>query len=340
MRELIEQICARQHLTQSQSRKVFARIVAGELNELEIAALLIALKAKGEEPEEIAGAAQAMRDSALAVDTCGLSIVDSCGTGGDGQATVNISTAAALVAAEAGLCVAKHGNRSVSSRCGSADVLERCGVRIDGDPAFARRCLDALNICFLFAPRYHPGVRHAMPVRKALGVRTVFNLLGPLSNPARPRFQLVGVYDPRLCAPLASTLGLLGCEVALVVHGAGLDEIGLHDSTRAALLRHGKVEEFSIEPEQVGFARAPLEALRGGAAEENAAWLVELLSGRGVEVHCHVVAFNAGALLWIAGQTETLRRGTEQALEVLRAGKAAERLERWIALSRAAGEGK
>ncbi len=333
MRELLERLCLGENLSLEESRGWFTRLVRGELPEIDISALLVALKSKGETPEEIAGAAAALRASALEIDTAGLTLVDSCGTGGDGAGTVNISTAAALVGAEAGLLVAKHGNRSISSRSGSADVLESCGVRIDGPPEFALRTLKEIGLCFLFAPLYHPGMRYAMPVRKTLGIRTMFNILGPLANPARPRYQLVGVYKPELCAPMARTLGLLGTSRALVVHGSGLDEIALHGTTTAALWQAGDVTEFVIRPEDLGLSRVPADALRGGTPVQNAAWLKGLLAGRGSETHELAVAVNAGALLWVGGAVPNLRAGFDRSLEVIRSGRPAGRHERWVELS-------
>lgn len=336
MRQLLERLCLRKDLSLEESRGCFTRLVRGEFSEIEISALLAALTSKGETPEEIAGAAAALRQSALAIDTAGLVLADSCGTGGDGAATVNISTAVALVCAEAGLAMAKHGNRSVSSRSGSADVLENCGIRIEESPEFALRTLREIGICFLFAPLYHPGMRYAMPVRKKLGIRTIFNIIGPLANPAKPRYQLVGVYRPDLCAPMARTLGLLGCSRALVVHGSGLDEIALHGTTSAALWQAGGVQELLIQPEDLGLVRSPVEALRGGSPAENAAWLQTLLAGRGSEVHQQAVALNAGALLWVAGAAADLRQGFQRALQVIRSGRAAGRLQRWAELSHGA----
>jgi len=273
---------------------------------------LIALKAKGETAAEIAGAARAMRDAATRLRS-DRPVGDTCGTGGDGAGTINISTAAAFVAASAGVPVAKHGNRSVSSRCGSADVLERAGIKIDAAPEVSRRALREASLCFLFAPQYHPGVRHAMPVRRGLGVRTLFNLLGPLANPAEPEFQLMGVYDPRLCTLAAETLHRLGCRRALVVHGAGLDEIALHAPTVAAKLEDGQVTTTTLTPDGLGLTPAPLEALRGGEPDAAAAWLEDLLAGNGARAHRDAVAANAGALLWLAGRAEGLTDGVAEA---------------------------
>ncbi len=329
----ITALCAGTSLGHDDSRALFAAIMRGQLDEALLAAVLVALKLKGETPAEIAGAAQAMREAAVPFDPGDLKVIDTCGTGGDGAHTVNVSTAAALVAAALGAHVVKHGNRSVSSRCGSADVLEQCGVNVQAPPAVSQRCLRELHICFLFAPQYHAGVRHAMPVRKKLATRTIFNCLGPLANPARPAFQVLGVYDERLLRPLAETLRLLGAERALVVHGGGLDEIALHAPTRAAWLDRGVVCDLHIEPEAVGLARAELETLRGGSAQENALWLKDLLAGRGSEPHQHAVALNAGAALWVAGRARDLQDGVDQALRGLRAGVAAELLARWAELS-------
>jgi anthranilate phosphoribosyltransferase len=333
VRAAIERLTSGVDLARDESRGLFAAVMRGEVGEVGLTAILVALKTKGETSEEIAGAALAMREAALRLDTGDHAVADSCGTGGDGAGTVNVSTAVALVAAEAGVPMAKHGNRSISSRCGSADVLERCGIRIDSPPELSRRCLDELGICFLFAPQYHAGVRHAMPVRRALGVRTIFNLLGPLANPALPRRQLLGVYDPDRCEALARTLAMLGCERALVVHGGGLDEIAPHAPTRAALLEDGVVTMLEITPESVGLSRHPVDALRGDDPEANADWLECVLSGQGSSAHRDAVALNAGALLWICDKAPSHRAGVELAHDVLASGASSRRLARWRTLS-------
>jgi len=333
-REALERWCGGQDLTEREGHALFGRVIAGELSEVEIAGLVVALKAKGERPAEIAGAARALREAAAPFPRPATPVADTCGTGGDGAHTVNVSTAVAFVAAELGVAVAKHGNRSVSSRCGSADVLEACGVRIDAAPEVSGACLAEVGVCFLMAPQYHPGVRHAMPVRRALGTRTVFNLLGPLVNPARPEWQVMGVYDPALCAPLAETLGLLGCQAALVVHGAGLDELALHAPTTAALLRDGRVERLELTPEDAGLERHPVEALAGGEPAENAAWLRRVLGGRGAPAHAAAVALGAGALQWVSGRAPDLRAGVAEARQALAGGGALARLERLALRSR------
>jgi anthranilate phosphoribosyltransferase len=328
-------LLSRRNLTRGEATAVFQHLMQGGYGDVEISALVAALKARGETPEEIAGAAEALRGAARAFPRPGYRFADTCGTGGDGTGTVNVSTAVAIVAAELGIPVAKHGNRSVSSRCGSADVLEVLGVRLDTSPEAARRSLDEIGLAFLFAPQYHSGVRHAMPVRKTLGTRTIFNLLGPLSNPSHPALQLMGVYDPTLCRPLAVTLGLLGAEAALVVHGEGLDEIALHGTTTAALWRDGMVTELEFTPEEAGLARQPLEALRGGDPATNAGLLQSLLEGRGQPAHRDAVALNAGALAWISGFAGTLGDGVALALEAIGSGRPAARLRAWVEFSHA-----
>jgi anthranilate phosphoribosyltransferase len=333
--EVLETL-SRRSLDRDESFAAFSSLIGGELEELEIAALLGAMKTRGETPEEIAGAAQALRAAAVPFPKPDYPVADTCGTGGDGAGTINISTAAAFVAAEAGVAVAKHGNRATSSRCGSADLLEALGVTLEVSPATARRCLDQVGLCFLFAPAYHPGVRRATAVRRALKTRTLFNLLGPLANPAHPELQVMGVYDPRLVRPLADTLRTLGAHAALVVHGGGLDEIALHGPTTAALLRDGAIQTLTLDPEDAGFERAPIAALAGGEPAEGAAWLDRLLAGRGDPVHRAAVAINAGALLWIAGLAATLRLGGLRAREIIDSGAAQWRIAALVEVARGA----
>ena len=337
---LVERLCGGKRLDRDETRRAFLGIVRGEVDPVEIAALLIALKSNGgESPLEIAGAAEALRANALPFPAVEGGCADSCGTGGDGAHTLHISTAAAQLAAEAGLKIDKHGNRSVSSRCGSADVLELCGVRVDAPVDVSHAAVERERICFLFAPQYHAGVRHAMPVRRALGLRTIFNLLGPLANPAAPQYQLLGVYDPELCRTLAETLGVLGCRSALVVHGAGLDELALHAPSRAAWWREGAVEELELDPAGLGLARRSIEELAGAGPEENARLLRNLLGGRGAPAHREATAHNAGALLWISGRAADLRAGVESCLEILEIDAALGRLERWAEMTRSAESG-
>lgn len=317
-------------LTEAESEALFAQIVAGQLPEPAIAAMLIALRLKGETAEELTGAARALRAADSDFPRPDYLFADSCGTGGDGSASINVSTAVAFTAAAAGLPVAKHGNRSVTSRCGSADVLEQLGARLDVSAEQSRRALDETGICFLFAPLYHPGLRHAGPVRRMLKVRTIMNMVGPCVNPAEPKVQLLGVADPALLEPVAKTLAALGVERALVVHGSGLDEIALHGETQAVRVRSGMLETVTIRPEDAGLERRPVEVLRGGGPEENAERLKALLMGYGVAAETEVVALNTGALLLTAGLAPDLREGVAMALQALASGEAYRRLNLFI----------
>ena len=333
--QAIDRLCAGESLTEAAVEALFAEVVADRMGEAQLAGLLVALKAKGEAVEELVGAARALRAAALPFPRPGGLFADTCGTGGDGSGTINISTAVAFAAAACGLPVVKHGNRSITSRCGSADVLERLGARLDLSPEASRQLLDRVGVCFLFAPHYHPGMRHAGPVRKALGVRTIFNMLGPCLNPALPPVQIVGVPSPALVEPIAHTLHALGCTRALVVHGSGLDEIALHGPTAAMQVSDGHFGLFEITPELAGVGRAPLSAIAGGGPEENAARLVALLEGKGSEAEQAMVAINAGALLMLAGLHPDLRSATRAALDALESGAAGERLHAFVETSRA-----
>jgi anthranilate phosphoribosyltransferase len=334
-RDVFERL-GRGALSREESASAFRALLAGEYSDVEMGAILIALKTRGETPEIMAGAVEALLEAAMAFPRPDYPYADCCGTGGDGSATVNLSTAAAFVAAELGVPIAKTGNRSVSSRCGSADVLERLGVRLDPAPEVARRCLDELGLCFVFAPQYHPGVKRAAAVRKALGVRTVFNLVGPIANAARPPWQLMGIYDPALCEAAVRTLQLIGREIALVVHGSGLDEVALHGPTTGVLLQDGAIRAVSISPADAGLSTAPVEGLAGGGPEENAEWLVALLEGKGSPTHAAAVALNAGVLAWTVGRAPTLRQATRLAREALDGGGGARRLTRLVEMTHGA----
>jgi anthranilate phosphoribosyltransferase len=333
--EALAALFSGQSLSQEEARSLFTELVEGRLSEPSIAALLIALRIKGETADELIGAARALRAADLDFDRPDYLFADSCGTGGDGSGTINVSTAAAFVAAAAGLPVAKHGNRSITSRCGSADVLEQLGVKLDVPPALARRALDEVGICFLFAPAYHPGLRHAGPVRRALKVRTVMNVLGPCLNPAEPPVQLLGVAEARLLEPVAKTLAALGVGRAMVVHGSGLDEVALHGETQAVRLIEGRLERLTLTPEAAGFERAPVGAIRGGGPEENGERLKALLGGGGTLSDRRIVAINAGALLLTAGKAGTLAEGADLALQALASGKPLRVLEGLAEISHA-----
>ena len=333
--EALAALFAGRSLSQDEAEQLFAELVAGRLSEPSIAALLIALKLKGESADELIGAARALRAADAPFPRPEYLFADSCGTGGDGSGTINLSTAVAFVAAAAGLPVAKHGNRSVTSRCGSADVLEHLGAGLDASPEASRRALDETGFCFLFAPAYHPGLKHAGPVRRALKVRTIMNVLGPCVNPAEPPVQLLGVADARLLDPIAQTLRALGVERALVVHGSGLDEVALHGETQAIRLYDGLLETLILSPEQAGIERRPLAGIKGGGVEENADRLRALLLGFAPAAEADIVALNAGALLMTAGLAADLKHGTAQAARIIASGKAHNVLRAYIAATNA-----
>lgn len=320
-------------LTSDESEHLFERLVLGKLEPAEIAGMLIALRMKGETADEMTGAARGLFAGALPFEQPDYLFADCCGTGGDGSGLINVSTATAFVAAACGLPVAKHGNRAVSSRCGSADVLEALGARIELAPPRARTLLDETGFCFLFAPAYHPGMKHAALVRRQLRVRTVLNLLGPCINPARPQVQLLGVADPAKLRAIALTLRAMGVSKALVVHGSGLDEIALHAETRAVRLSDGELKELVLTPEDAGLERATLEVTLGGDAEENAARLRLLLAGAGARAEQDITALNAGALLLTAGRCESLREGADQARDALLSGEAGRVLNAFVEAS-------
>jgi len=333
--ELLERLLDGQDLTSAQVEAVFDRMLSGELTSAQIAGLLIALRTKGEAVHEIAAAARVMRRHATGIPVApGLAPLDTCGTGGDRSGTFNLSTAAALVAAAAGATVAKHGNRSVSSRAGSADVLEALDVDLALPPERLGRILSEVGIAFLFAPVHHAATRHAVGPRRELGVRTLFNVLGPLTNPAGVRRQVVGVFGPEWVEPLGRVLGELGAAHAMVVHGAGgLDELSLAGPTRIAEWRDGSLSLHEVRPEDVGLRAAPIEALRGGDAADNAAILRAVFAGE-TGPRADAVAYGAGAALHVAGQAEDLAGGVAAAQEVLRSGAAAEKLAQLVAATR------
>lgn len=330
----LPRLLAGEDLSADDSQHLFERLVLGRLEPGEIGGMLIALRMKGETPEEMIGAAQALLAAATPFERPDGLFADCCGTGGDGSGTINVSTAAGFVAAAGGLKVAKHGNRSVSSKCGSADVLEALGAKIELDPARARQVLDETGFTFLFAPAYHSGMKHAAVVRRQLSVRTVMNLLGPCVNPARPPVQLLGVADAKMLRRIAQVLQALGVEKALVVHGAGLDEVALHAETRAVRLDGGEFEELVLTPEEAGFERMPLKALEGGDPADNAARLRDLLRGGGSRAERQAVALNAGALLWTAGLAPGFAEGAGTAMELLGSGAAGRTLDAFIEATR------
>ena len=316
------------------ARIVFDHIVDGSLSEPLMAAAFVALRVKGETADELIGAAEALRAAARPFPAPRGLFADSCGTGGDFSGSINVSTAAGIVSAACGLPIIKHGNRSFTSKCGSADVLEALGARLDLDPLESREILDQTGFCFLLAPKYHPGIAHAGPVRRALKVRTIMNLLGPCLNPSQPKVQLLGVADPRLLRPIAMTLKALGVERALVVHGSGLDEVALHGFTQGVFLKDGRLEELEITPEQACLSRMPVESIAGCTPAENAHRLRDILSGIGGPADIAVVALNAGALLMTAGRVSNLREGVGFAMESMRSQRARQILDAIVEASR------
>jgi anthranilate phosphoribosyltransferase len=322
-------------LARTEARAVMDEIMLGEATPAQIGGFLVALRANGETPDEIAGCAEAMRAHVLAVTPKRGDLVDTAGTGGDGAHTINISTAAALVAAAAGAAVAKHGNRAVSSACGSADVLEALGFSLDQEPERISQSIDELGFGFLFAPLHHPAMRHAAPVRTELATRTVFNILGPLTNPAGARAQVVGVYSPALVRTIAEVLARLGARRAFVVHGAGgIDELSPVGPNLVAEVVDGAVHEHELDPEsELGLPRCRVEELRGGTPDENAQSIREVLNGAGGGRRSAVLLNAAGAIA-AAGHAADLREGLELARAAVDSGAAADRLELLAAFSR------
>jgi anthranilate phosphoribosyltransferase len=330
-----------QHLGRDEMHEVFGHVMDGAASDVLKSALLVALRMKGETADEITGAAMAMRERVtpldLADDNMREDLVDTCGTGGDGCGTFNISTLAALVAAGAGANVAKHGNRAVSSSCGSADVLAALGVYIDLDAARMSEVLRRAGIAFLFAPKLHPAMAAVAGVRKELGVRTIFNVLGPLTNPAFARRQVLGVYADRLVEVVAQVLAALGAKHALVVHSRdGLDEISISAATRVCEVRDGELRSYEVTPEELGLPRHPIEAVAGGDARENAAIARDILNGANGARHDIVVA-NAGAALYVGGLAASIRDGVALAKESIASGRAYEKLRQLVSESNALG---
>lgn len=322
-------------LSQIESHDFFQQVLAGKIEPALLASVLTALKIKGETPAEIAGAAIAIRSAATSFpfDNNTGFVADCVGTGGDGANTINISTTAAILAAACGLKVAKHGNRSVSSMSGSADLLEAFGVNLSMSPQIASNCLSQANLCFLYAPAYHSGFKHAAPVRKSMGIRTLFNILGPLVNPAKPNIMLLGVYTPELLMPIAKAVQLTGVKRALILHGSGLDEIALHDDTQVIEINDGNLTKRTISPEDFGLNRYPLEDIKGGTPKENADIIKAILSGSGQKAHNAAVIINCAALLYLHDKADNLKTAAQLASEVLASGKGLKTLEQLVVLS-------
>ncbi|HDR1416327.1 TPA: anthranilate phosphoribosyltransferase [Pasteurella multocida] len=324
--QLLHQLFEKKALNQQQTEFLFTAIVRGQLDNSQLSAALIALKLRGETPEEISGAVTALQADAESFPIPDYPFADIVGTGGDGANTINISTASAIVAASYGLKVAKHGNRSVSSQTGASDLLTALGVNVHISAHKARQALDEIGLCFLFAPQYHLGFQHAIPVRQALKTRTIFNILGPLINPAKPKRQLLGVYSSDLIQPYAETVARLGHEHSVVVHGSGLDEIALHGVTEVAEIKAGQIECYTLTPQDFGFQPQPLETLRGGKPSENAQILTALLQGKGKLAHQQAVAMNSAMLMTLFGYPN-LKQNAQAIMDIIATGKPFETLQ-------------
>jgi anthranilate phosphoribosyltransferase len=336
IREAIERLVNRVNLSEAETIDVMNQIMTGEASPLQVAAFLTALRMKGETVEEITGAARVMRDKAHRVHVGAKTVLDTCGTGGDQKGTFNISTTTAFVLAGAGVNVAKHGNRSVSSQSGSADVLGALGVKVDAPKERVEQCIAQIGIGFLFAPLLHEAMKYAVQPRRDIGIRTIFNILGPLTNPAMATHQLIGIYSGEMVEMIAFVLKNLGSARALVVHGLeGLDEISLCGPTKVAELRDGQVKEYAIEPEQFGFKRCRLEELHGGNADQSAAIVAGVLDGKKSAAR-DVVLLNSGAALYVSGKAATIQDGIGLAAESINSGNARQKLSQLVEMTNAA----
>jgi len=322
----VERVTDGEDLTQAEARDA-SRLVFEEATEAQIGALLAALRAKGETETEIAGFAEGMRDAARTIDPQQDVLVDTCGTGGDDYDTINVSTASAIVAAGVGVPIAKHGNYSVSSSSGSADVLEEAGVTVDAEPPAVEDAIEETGIGFMLAPVFHPAMKAVIGPRKELGMRTIFNVLGPLTNPAGADAQVVGVYDRDLVSVVAEALARMDVERAVVVHGSGLDEITIHDETTVAEVDGDKIEEYTLTPGNLGLQRADIETVAGGQPAENAEDMRGIISGDIEGPKRDIILANAGAALYVAGETESIAEGVERARHGIESGEAEAKLD-------------
>jgi anthranilate phosphoribosyltransferase len=335
----LHQVLARESLTSDEARDAFSEIMEGSVSPIQLSAFLAALRVKGETVAELTGAAEAMIDAAIPLKVQAPLILDCCGTGGDGQSSFNVSSAAACVLAGAGYTVAKHGNRSVSSKSGSADVFEAYGVSLEAEPALIQKILEQNGFAFLFAQAFHPAMKHAAPVRRELGTRTIFNLLGPLTNPARPNIQLVGVFAPEWLEPIAQALVALGCRQGAVVHGDGHDELVLSGTNQVILINDGRIERTTWKAEDFGLKENPKALIPGATARENALMLEDILKGRPGVLH-DVVCMNAAVLIQAASRIERPGRAYSlpEAFDVARTsisrGTALAKLERLKEMTR------
>ncbi|MFL5895835.1 MAG: anthranilate phosphoribosyltransferase [Thermoleophilaceae bacterium] len=331
----LDRVASGQDLSAGEAAAVLREVMEGRVSEAQTAGFLIALRTKGETVDEVAGLAQTMRDLAIRVEVAADNLVDTAGTGG-GAPSFNVSTTAALLAAAAGATVAKHGNRSATGRCGSADVLEALGARIDLEPGAIAECIAEVGFGFMFAPVHHQAMRHVVPVRRELAVRTIFNLLGPLTNPAGAKRQVIGVSDPHYLETMAGALARLGSDSALIVSAEdGLDELSVSAPTRVVELRDGRIDSFTLTPEEAGLERASADSLAQGDPDQNAEVTRAVLSGRANGIERSLVLLNAGAALYVAGVAGSIQAGVRSAEDALDSGAATELLERYIERTRA-----
>jgi len=326
MQDYIERVTEGEDLTQDEAREA-ATAVFEDATEAQIGALLAALRAKGETEQEIAGFAEGMRGAARTIDPDRAPLVDTCGTGGDDYNTINVSTTSTMVAAGAGVPIAKHGNYSVSSSSGSADVLEVAGVDVEAEPPAVERAIEEDGIGFMLAPVFHPAMKAVIGPRKELGMRTIFNILGPLTNPAGADAQVLGVYDPDLVPLIAEALARMDVERAMVVHGSGLDEIAIHDATHVAEVDSSDIEEYTLVPEDIGLTEYGIDAVAGGTPEENAADLAGIVDGSVTGAKQEIILANAGAAIYVSGAADSHEEGVEMARNAIESGEATRKLD-------------
>ncbi len=329
MKEYIQKLIQGQSLTADEAESAISKIFS-EATDAQIAAFLTALKLKGETPAEIAGLARGMKKAANMINpkVTG-TLIDTCGTGGDSTGTINVSTGAALVTAACGVFVAKHGNYSITSKSGSADVLKELGVKIDLSPQDVQKTIEKTGIGFMLAPVFHPSMKRVAQIRRDLGFRTVFNILGPLTNPANAKAQLIGVFDSSLCEPMANVLNILGTERALVVHGSGMDEISNTGETRIAELNHGRITKYTLTPEKLGIRRVLASEIAGGTPEENARDIVDVLKGKKGPKR-DIIVINAGAAMLVSGKVDTIESGIALANRAVDSGAALDKLKDFV----------
>lgn len=326
----LQKVVKGENLSLDEMEQAMEMIMEGKVTHSQLSGFLVALHMKGETVEEITASAKVMKEKATPISIESGELMDTCGTGGDAKGTFNISTAVAFILAAAGVVVAKHGNRSVSSKSGSADVLESLGINISLPPSSVERCLKEINIAFLFAQDFHKATKHAAVPRKELGIRTIFNVLGPLTNPANIKYQLMGIYDPKLVYPIAEVLNNLGVKRAMVVHGSeGIDEFSLSGKNKVAFLNKGKIEKLEISPEDLGLEKYSIQEIQGGSAEENKRIILNIFNGE-MGPKRDVVVLNSAAGLYVANKVNSLEEGINFAQEIIDSGKAMKKLEEMI----------